>query len=348
MIHENIVIGQGYKERKYSKALSAASAMLAQGESVLAIFEAGTKLMTTSTVITNMRLLEFDRSGKCLLYANLAEFDSNNLVQSQSGLNLTFGLTNSGTVKYKFFGFKDSTADQNSFIQILSNLLGVEPPEPVAPIEAGFNHSRDNRASEPKWVGTNLLGPKLSKKASEALERQKHDSKEMPWLIINTAGFGILAAFEDRAVIIKAGFWTSMGAGSLGGERTASFNFHDITGVEYNAGMMNGVLEILTASYSGTKNQDFWKGTLSSTNSNSSNPATLSNTLLLSKSEYREYSKQIGELRKRIADSKKPQVVAAPVEGKSLAAQILELKELLDSGIITDQEFNSAKAKLIS
>lgn len=191
------------------------------------------------------------------------------------------------------------------------------------------------------------FGPKLGKKATEALRRQQRNSKDTPWLVINTSGFGLLAAFDDRAVIIKTGFWTSIGAGAMGGERIASFNFHDITGLEYNAGMMNGVLEILTASYSGAKNQDFWKGTLSSTNADSSNPATLSNTLPLSKMEYRAAEKQVGELRKRINDSKRPQAVAAPVETKSLAAQIVELKELADTGVITDQEFAAAKAKLI-
>lgn len=193
----------------------------------------------------------------------------------------------------------------------------------------------------------NLLGPKLSKKATEALNRQKADSSEEPWLIINTSGFGLLAAFDDRVAIVKAGFWTSLGAGAMGGERSASFHFRDITGIEYNSGIINGVLEVLTASYSGSNNQDFWKGTTSSLNANAGNPAALSNTLPLSKMEYRAASDQIARLRKLVSDSKKPAIGKESTVGVSLASQILELKELLDAGVITAQEFESAKGKLI-
>jgi hypothetical protein len=45
--------------------------------------------------------------------------------------------------------------------------------------------------------------------------------------------------------------------GSLGGGRITTFHYTEITGIEYNAGMMMGVLEILTPSYQGSGNKDY-------------------------------------------------------------------------------------------
>ncbi|PQZ92784.1 hypothetical protein CQ018_09870 [Arthrobacter sp. MYb227] len=53
-----------------------------------------------------------------------------------------------------------------------------------------------------------------------------------------------------------------------------------------------------------------------------------SNTLPLSKLEYQTYSRKFGGLRKRISDSKKQRVAGPQVGIKSIASQILELKEL--------------------
>lgn len=338
----NIVIGHGFKIKKYTKTLEAATNLLAPDEKLLALFEAGTKLTTTSMAVTDKRIIEFSGGNKFALQTDIAEFNREQLVQSTSTLNLKLGLVRGGSIKYKFFAFGDSIADQNAFVGILQELLGIAlPPAPKVPASAAPSPGLHKES-------VTHLGPKLSKPAAEALGQQQHDSKDTPWLIINTMGYGFLAAFNDRVVIIKTGLWTSVVAGSFGGGRIASFNFQDITGIEYNGGMMNGVLEILTPSYSGTKNHDFWKGTLSSTNADSGNPAQLSNTLILDRSEHRAASKELSVLRKMISDSKKPQAaVVQQADGKSLASQILELKELLDSGILTDQEFDSAKAKLI-
>lgn len=50
----------------------------------------------------------------------------------------------------------------------------------------------------------------------------------------------MLAAFDDRLLIVKTGAMTGFMAGSLGGGRISTFPYAEITGVEYNAGMLNG------------------------------------------------------------------------------------------------------------
>ncbi len=199
------------------------------------------------------------------------------------------------------------------------------------------------------WPHTIVKG-KLSQKASEAILRQCHGD-EQPWLILTSSGgAGTLVGFDDRMAIIKTGALTSFMAGSLGGERSATFHFTDITGIEYNSGFMNGVLEVLTPSYSGTANRDYWTGVSASRNADSNNPWTPSNTLPLAKLEYTQYLAEINELKSRISKSKQQsvQVVVAPAAANGLADQLAKLAELRDSGVLSDEEFGAAKTRLLS
>ena len=140
-------------------------------------------------------------------------------------------------------------------------------------------------------------------------------------------------------------------AGSLGGERPATFHFADITGIEFNSGWVNGVLEILTASYSGSTNKDFWRGSNRSRNADSNNPWTLSNCLPLLKSEHNSYLPEINELKARVGKSKQVRVqVAAPQvapNSDGLAEQLQKLGDLHASGVLSAEEFAAAKARLL-
>jgi len=181
--------------------------------------------------------------------------------------------------------------------------------------------------------------------------REVSQPGETPWLVLNPSGAtGVLVAFEDRLAIIKTGALTGFLAGATFGGRQAVIYFHDINGIEYNAGLMTGVLEVLTASYQGTANKDFWQGTLSSRNADANDPFTLSNTLPLSKSEYRQCQEHITELRRRIAESKRPVAAAAPAMSApdSFADQIAKLAQLRADGLITNEEFAAAKQKLMT
>jgi len=174
---------------------------------------------------------------------------------------------------------------------------------------------------------------------------------ETPWLILNPGGAtGALVAFEDRLAIIKTGALTGFMAGSTFGGRQTVIYFNDITGIEFNAGLMTGVLEVLTASYQGTANKDFWQGTLSSRNANSNDPFTLSNTLPMTKSEYRDCQEHINELRHRISIYKRPVAhtpAAIQPAQDSFADQLAKLAQLRADGLLSDEEFAAAKQKLM-
>lgn len=223
----------------------------------------------------------------------------------------------------------------------------------VAGLEARAGQIEQHELSTgTSWPESTVVVGRVSAKAGRAVRRVCHSGKA-PWLILSPSGAtGVLAAFDDRVAIIKTGAMTSMMAGSLGGERTATFHYADITGLEYNSGFMNGVLEILTPSYDGSANKDFWRGSTSSRNANSNDPFTLSNTLPLPKAEYTRALTHINEMRRLISEAKRPtvQVVSAPplVGASSVSEEIERLAGLFDRGVLTAEEFTAAKNAVIA
>ncbi|GAA2241564.1 hypothetical protein GCM10010413_49970 [Promicromonospora sukumoe] len=224
------------------------------------------------------------------------------------------------------------------------------PPELVAALNAAdatlvAATKRMEAARNIDWPHTIMRG-QPSRKASEAILRQCHQD-EHPWLILTSGNAGTLVAFEDRLAIIKTGGMTGFMAGTLGGERSATFHYVDITGIEYNSGFVTGVLEVLTPSYQGTANKDYWRGSNRSRNSDSNDPWTLSNTLPLSKFEFNSYLTDIDELRRRIGSAKQVRVQLAPPTPAGLTEQLASLAQLHRSGALTDEEFTAAKTRLL-
>ena len=147
-------------------------------------------------------------------------------------------------------------------------------------------------------------------------------------------------------MIVKGGFIGGFMAGSLGGERASTFYFSQISGIEYNSGLINGVLEILTPSYQGTANKDFWRGTTKSRNADSNDPWTLSNCLPLTKDGYNSARDMIDELKRMIANfgrsSQNHQSSSV-----DLASEIAKLSDLHEKGVLSDAEFAQAKTRLL-
>ena len=172
---------------------------------------------------------------------------------------------------------------------------------------------------------------------------------EKPLFIIATSGAraGAIVALENRCMLIKSGGMAGFMAGTLGGARVATFYYSDITGIEFNSGMMTGVVEILTSSYEGGKNKDFWRGTGKSRNSDSNDPWTLSNTLPIMKPEYAQAKPQFDKLRALIAQSKNSSSVTNIINNDSVADEIQKLANLLEKNLIDENEFKEAKKRLL-
>ena len=193
----------------------------------------------------------------------------------------------------------------------------------------------------------------VNEKTLEEVRRSLRRDEQLEW-IAGEAGNGALAAFADRCMVIKKGGMTTFMAGSFGGGRVATFTYGDITGIEFNSGLFMGVLEILTPSYQGTANQDFWKGSLSPVNANASSPFALSNTLPMSKAFAEQLRPQLDWMRQQIAAAKRPVIhVAAPAAPASpppasLASELDRIVVLHQQGLLDEAEFKAAKRTLLA
>lgn len=178
---------------------------------------------------------------------------------------------------------------------------------------------------------------------------------ELPWFILNGESAGFLAAFEDRLIIAKVGGMAGFMSGSLGGGRVTTFPYTDITNIEFNSGMLNGVLEVLTPSYQGTGNHDYWRSTNKERNKAADDPWTLSNCLPLAKVIHKEALPRINEMQRKIADAKRPQIVvqhapaaAATVPAGGLAEELQQFADLHSQGLLDAEEFAAAKRAAIA
>jgi len=203
-------------------------------------------------------------------------------------------------------------------------------------MNSGFERVRTNSQKEfPKWL-------------QKSIHDHKRENEQLLMVITEpyTNHQGSLLVFSDRCMIVKGGLMGGFMAGSLGGERAGTFYFTQITGIEYNSGMINGVLEILTPSYQGTKNKDFWQGTTKSRNADSNDPWTLNNCLPLTKEGYKTAREMIDELKDMIAEAQgaRSQIPAPQI---SVAEEIAKLGNLLSQGLISEQEFTQAKQRLL-
>lgn len=316
-------------------------ALLRQNEIALAMLQIG----VTTKVLTNMRLISlgaFDSGVKEFIpLSEIQEFDFDSTsrtpklnVIKKDGTTINFGSIN-----------KDWVSDvEPIFKGALENI--EELPETESALEyrknldnAAADNYRTNRITEfPKWLKKSILNHKTQNEDLLMVITEPRVSHQ-----------GALLVFNDRCMIVKGGLAGGLMAGSLGGERASTFYFTQITGIEYNSGFINGVLEVLTASYNGTANKDFWRGTNKSRNSDSNDPWTLSNCLPLSKEGFATAKLLIDDLKQMIAQSHQTtvQVTTHSTPQASMADELTKLVALRDSGVLSEEEFAEAKAKIL-
>lgn len=195
-----------------------------------------------------------------------------------------------------------------------------------------------------------VFGSSMKDKWWEDIARFAHGD-ELPWLVINSGSGGRLAAFDDRLLISKSGGMTGFMAGATGGGRETIFPYSDVTNIEYNGGFVTGVLEVLTPSYQGTTNHDFWNS-----KNSGKDPYSLSNCLPLAKDVYRQAQPQINELHRKVADAKRSHVLvhapaqpqAAPRASGGLADELAKLADMHQQGLLDLDEFKAAKQAAIA
>lgn len=151
---------------------------------------------------------------------------------------------------------------------------------------------------------------------------------------------GTIVVYEDRVVIVRKGLG-SLALQGIKGDRT--FFYCDLSGVEYKKPSIiaNGYMKFLT---SGTIDVNAKVGMFGSSKQSAEDP----NTVILRAFDKKvpiESEKMYNFLMKKISDIKKANNNSRT--GISSADEILKFKNLLENGIISEEEFEAKKKQLL-
>jgi hypothetical protein len=322
------------------KTLEKLAGQFLEGEDVLALFT----LMGNGSgfgIISAMRLAFF-KIGEVKPHVSVPmdQIQGYEFTTKLGTNNYSLKLADGSFVKLGAF-LRD---DEKPVLEILDDCIA----NPVVSENASLD-TPDSRDAEFTSIEANFPWTKVPKHLQKNVMANVSAGEKPLFIISSNAGSsaGSLVAMTDRCILIKSGAMGGLLSGTLGGARVSSFYYRDITGIEYNSGLIMGVVEILTASYSGTANKDFWKGTTKGRNSDSNDPWTLSNTLPLSKLDYASAKPQFDKLRALLSESKNATSHTTVVQENSVADEIEKLSGLLAKGIIDEAEFKEAKKKLL-
>jgi len=319
------LIGSKLKDKHTSAWLGALASLLYPGEEVTTLTK--TNLMRPlmdGLAVTTARVLGFlsndlTREGKVRIEVSAADIaqvalrskrlsTDSLIVTMRAGQEVSFGTIQS--------------ADTDLVLGAAQQLIASGVPAEISRAIAAQAATVSQAVSA--WEQIQVVGKNPSDKAWKTLKDHATPG-ETPRFMISNGYAGLFAAFSDRCMIVKVGAMTGIMAGSIGGGRITSFHYSEITGIEYNSGMLSGVLEVLTPSYQGTANKDYWRGTNKSRNADSNDPWTLSNTLPLDKLLYQQALPWLNEMRAWIAEAKRPTVVvSAPAPSTSTGGGLAE------------------------
>ncbi|MCT2582371.1 SHOCT domain-containing protein [Actinophytocola gossypii] len=327
-----LLVGGKVKDKRRDAWLASLAHRLQPGEQVLALVRNGLlRPLCDGLAVTNARILafygaevEFNGARLEVFASDLARVEidlrrgSHYLVaHRRSGDELVLGSVDK----------QDATAVRQIAEQLCMTGTPTDLQGPVLAQVAEVSVGRD------RWDQVEVIGNAPSEEAWQTL-RDHATPDEAPLFVIGTGAGGVFAAFTDRCMIVKVGALTAITADSRGDGRATTFPYGEITAIEYKAGLASGVLEILTPGHRGT--------------ADANDISTLSNTLPLSTTIYRQVASRLDELRARITEAKRL-TANVPVSGQStLVDELAKLATLRQQGVLTEVEFAAAKQVVIS
>jgi hypothetical protein len=255
-----------------------------------------------------------------------------------------------------------STAAQRDAAKLV--ITAIPLPEGGVRIKVSGNDREAVREQQSEWIAWSESLPKkgpqdpqgdreqysgsaggpevLNNKLRELARQNMSDDENIQFCLVSPSELGgwsqAIVALDDRLLLIKPG----LVAGATFGGRVTSFYYRDITGIEVNAGLLYGVIEINTSSYQGTTQKDFW-----SIGDRDKNPFKVTNALPIMKFGLKHYRPYIDRLRQMIRTAKQGEVMPPPQSSGSLSSELEKLASLRASGILTDEEFQQAKRRLL-
>ena len=177
-----------------------------------------------------------------------------------------------------------------------------------------------------------VLVEKLKGKLEKAFNDNIHADENVDVKLQVHAGEGI-AVTDKRIMILKAGLVSAAG---FFGANCKSFYYNQITSVDLRLGVMGGHLQLTVAGSTDIKGKGFLDM------GQAENAATFT-------VDYKERMKYVANLiRERVQSSHNTSPVINNVAGNNLVEQLNELANLKQQGILTEEEFQTAKKKLLS
>lgn len=181
-----------------------------------------------------------------------------------------------------------------------------------------------------KAVSKSSLPGKLSIAIDNILRPSEEVLKE-----IHSSGEGMTVTSE-RVLIVKGGYASH----ALFGQKVKSFSFDAISSVEVSAGIMVGRIQITA---SGTSEN-------SGSSKDISDTSRMENVVQITIDQLplaREIANLI-EIRRKDAKTPKITIDGSNLSQLSIADEITKLIQLKENGVLTEQEFEQAKSKLIN
>lgn len=177
----------------------------------------------------------------------------------------------------------------------------------------------------------------LHKKVLELVRQNVSANDELLFVLVGTDNQSLIA-LQDRILIVKIGLL----AGTAFGGRATTFYYRDITSIEINTGWISGVLEILTPSYAGGVQKDFWN------RGRDRDPFKASNCIPFPKNGLKIWQPYIDLIRKKISESRISPTNSTSSTSTDIASQLEKLSNLKSSGALTADEYQKAKNKLLN
>jgi hypothetical protein len=158
---------------------------------------------------------------------------------------------------------------------------------------------------------------------------------------IHTAQGEAIAVTDARVIVLKAGLYANAG---LLGKKAISYHFRDISSVEHREGLTGGHVKILVAGVleSGSSNFAAGKNSYWGRNRESENVVTYQERKL------RDVLRGVVSLiQRKIVEARVP-VHSSASAARSIGDQLVQLEQLRASGVLTEEEFASAKQRIIT
>jgi len=201
-------------------------------------------------------------------------------------------------------------------------------------VKKAFNGSEDKKAHI-----FSLSSEKTDEEEIDALiaSAEEETAKEMEGIVYNfNGGAGdILLVFEDRIVIRRTGIGNALLMG-LKGDKTIFFS--DITSIQHKAAGSGFTAGYIQFSIPGGKEAQggVWQ-------------AVHDENTITFKENTKEVEEMVKYLQDRLREVKSPKPQAATIVNQvSAADELLKFKNLLDAGVLTQEEFDKKKAELLN